>query len=118
MKYAYSAAQLAFKQEVEAFLSEHLPADLAHSVRCGAGISKDQLAAWTRVLNAKGWAAPHWPVAHGGVPGGIWCIATSSMLPVGNITPPSCRRLDLAWSGRQSPSTVPLSNKLNTCRKY
>jgi len=66
MKYAYSAAQLAFKQEVEAFLSEHLPAGLAHSVRCGAGISKDQLAAWTRVLNAKGWAAPHWPVAHGG----------------------------------------------------
>ena len=35
-------------------------------MRRGAGISKQELASWTKVLNAKGWAAPNWPQECGG----------------------------------------------------
>jgi alkylation response protein AidB-like acyl-CoA dehydrogenase len=55
-----------FKAEVEAFLQAELPQELAQKVRRGAGVSKAELAEWTRTLNAKGWAAPNWPLADGG----------------------------------------------------
>jgi len=66
MQYQLNAEQQAFKHEVETFLKETLPQSLADKVRCGAGVTKQELAAWTRTLNARGWAAPHWPEAHGG----------------------------------------------------
>ncbi len=66
MKFNFTTQQFAFKQEVESFLAENLPQDLADKVRCGAGVSKAELGAWTKVLNAKGWAAPNWPKEDGG----------------------------------------------------
>lgn len=48
------------------FLAEQLPASVAAKVKRGAGVSKEELTQWTRTLNAKGWAAPAWPVEHGG----------------------------------------------------
>jgi alkylation response protein AidB-like acyl-CoA dehydrogenase len=51
---------------VRVFLREQLPAPLSEKVRRGAPLRKDELIAWTRVLNGRGWAAPHWPEAHGG----------------------------------------------------
>src|SRR4029077_778076 len=32
----------------------------------GGGRTKDTLVTWQRILNAKGWAVPHWPVEWGG----------------------------------------------------
>ena len=29
-------------------------------------LEKQDLVTWQRILNAKGWAVPHWPVAWGG----------------------------------------------------
>ena len=66
MQYQLNAQQQKFKQEVETFLSKHLPAELADKVRRGEGVSKEELTSWTRVLNAKGWAAPNWPEECGG----------------------------------------------------
>ncbi len=66
MRYQLSAEQTSFKQEVEAFLSSSLPAATAAKVRSGAGVDKAELAEWTRILNARGWAAPNWPAVHGG----------------------------------------------------
>lgn len=66
MRYQLNQQQQIFKDEVEAFLRDNLPQDLADKVKCGASVSKPELTAWTRVLNDKGWAAPNWPVAHGG----------------------------------------------------
>jgi alkylation response protein AidB-like acyl-CoA dehydrogenase len=66
MRFDLTTEQKFFKDEVEAFLSEHLPAGVAAKVKRGAGVSKDELTQWTRTLNAKGWAAPAWPVEHGG----------------------------------------------------
>ncbi len=66
MRYQLNDEQAAFKSEVEAFLAAELPAEIAGKVRSGAGVNKAELADWTRTLNARGWAAPNWPVAHGG----------------------------------------------------
>jgi alkylation response protein AidB-like acyl-CoA dehydrogenase len=66
MQYQLTVEQEKFKAEVEAFLAAELPADVASKVRRGMGVSKAELGAWTKVLNAKGWAAPNWPVADGG----------------------------------------------------
>ena len=66
MKLALTPAQSAFRDEVRAFLRDRLPTTLASKVRRGAAVNKDELIVWTRILNARGWAAPHWSVAHGG----------------------------------------------------
>ena len=66
MRFDLTPEQRAFKDEVETFLRDHLPATVAAKVKRGAGVSKDELTAWTRTLNVKGWAAPAWPVEHGG----------------------------------------------------
>jgi len=66
MRFDLTTEQRAFQDEVETFLSEHLPSAVAAKVKRGAGVSKEELTQWTRTLNAKGWAAPAWPVEHGG----------------------------------------------------
>ena len=66
MRFDLTTEQQAFKDEVEAFLAEQLPASVVAKVKRGAGVSKEELTQWTRTLNAKGWAAPAWPEEHGG----------------------------------------------------
>ena len=66
MRYQLTVAQQSFKNEVEEFLAEALPTTLSNKVRCGSGVSKSELGQWTKILNAKGWAAPHWPQEYGG----------------------------------------------------
>ncbi len=66
MRMSLDAAQAAFQQEVRDFLGASLPEEIAAKVRLGAGVGKDELARWTRILNARGWAAPNWPATHGG----------------------------------------------------
>lgn len=66
MRFELTDELKAFRAEVELFLQAELPRELAQKVRRGAGVSKAELTRWTRTLNAKGWAAPNWPVADGG----------------------------------------------------
>jgi len=66
MQQSLTAEQTAFRDEIREFLRERLPADLRDRVRRGAGVGKAALAGWTRVLNARGWAAPNWPAESGG----------------------------------------------------
>ena len=55
-----------FQEEVRTFLSENLDLDLSRKVKLGYPISKEEQDGWTRTLNARGWAAPNWPVEVGG----------------------------------------------------
>ena len=66
MQYQLTVEQEEFKHEVETFLAAQLPPGVADKVRRGASVSKQELGDWTKTLNARGWAAPNWPVAHGG----------------------------------------------------
>jgi pimeloyl-CoA dehydrogenase len=58
--------QLAFRDEVRAFISERLPAEIRERLRGGLFPRKQDIVAWQRILNERGWAAPHWPKRYGG----------------------------------------------------
>jgi pimeloyl-CoA dehydrogenase large subunit len=66
MDLRYSPEERAFRDEVRAFLTENLPEDLRRRMIDGDYGNRDDLVFWSRVLNAKGWAVPHWPVEYGG----------------------------------------------------
>src|SRR5580693_784255 len=54
-----------FRAEVAAFIAENYPAQLRVEDP-GVELTKEQQLLWHRILHAKGWAAPHWPVEYGG----------------------------------------------------
>jgi len=59
-------SQLAFRDEVRRFVRERLPADIRERLRLGHPPRKQDTVTWQRILNEKGWAAPHWPREYGG----------------------------------------------------
>ncbi|MBB5514170.1 alkylation response protein AidB-like acyl-CoA dehydrogenase [Rubricella aquisinus] len=66
MDLTYTAEETAFREEVRAFLAEHLPRDLSEKVRLGRPLSKQDHEAWHSILNGRGWLAGNWPKAFGG----------------------------------------------------
>lgn len=60
------AADQAFRAEVREFVSRNLPADLRDRVVGFRRVDRDDYIRWQRILNDRGWAAPGWPVEHGG----------------------------------------------------
>ncbi len=58
--------EAAFRAELAAFAREHCPADIRALVASGSKITRDVYARWQQILHARGWAAPNWPVEHGG----------------------------------------------------
>ncbi|VFA93143.1 Acyl-CoA dehydrogenase fadE12 [Nocardia farcinica] len=68
MDFNWSAADLAFRDEVRAFLDEKLTPEIRRAGRLMTSVYPDHEAsmAWQRILHERGWAAPHWPVEYGG----------------------------------------------------
>ena len=66
MDLQFTPQEQAFRAEVQAFLKEQLPADLAHKVKAGLRMDKADLERWHAILNARGWLANHWPEQYGG----------------------------------------------------
>jgi alkylation response protein AidB-like acyl-CoA dehydrogenase len=61
-----TAEELAFRDEVRAFIRDHLPADIRDRMQQGHPAHKPDIVAWQRILNRKGWAAYNWPKEWGG----------------------------------------------------
>jgi len=63
-----TAEELAFRDEVRAFLAEALPPELREAGRRATSVFIDKRYSlpWQKILHAKGWAAPSWPKAYGG----------------------------------------------------
>ncbi len=87
----YTAEELAFRDEVRAFIAEHhTPEIRAKTAKSMTGyIDKDEHMAWQKALSKKGWIAPNWPVEHGG-PG--WSatqkyIYETEMMRAGTLRP-------------------------------
>src|SRR6202521_3929979 len=66
MDLRFTAEENAFRAEVRAFIEGALPASIREKMIEGRGLSKQEMIDWQRILNAKGWAVPHWPKEWGG----------------------------------------------------
>ena len=66
MNMNYTAEELAFRDEVRAFLDEKLPADIAAKVKGFRRLTKEDHQRWQKILSAQGWYATHWPEEYGG----------------------------------------------------
>ena len=66
MDLSYSAEEPAFRNEVRDWLAANLPADIRDKVTGYRGLAKEEYLRWHKILAAKGWSVPHWPVEWGG----------------------------------------------------
>ena len=66
MDLRFTPDEVAFRDEVRAFMRTALPPALRSKMIEGHRLVKDDLVNWQRILNAKGWAVPHWPTQWGG----------------------------------------------------
>jgi alkylation response protein AidB-like acyl-CoA dehydrogenase len=66
MDLTYTGDDLAFRDQVRAFLEAELPADLRHKVHNHLRLHKDDYVRWHRILARQGWVAPGWPREYGG----------------------------------------------------
>jgi len=65
MDIQFKPEDLAFRDEVRAFLKEKLTPEFKSAV-VGGQITKDAIVAWQKILYEKGWIAPNWPQKYGG----------------------------------------------------
>ncbi|MCB1363782.1 MAG: acyl-CoA dehydrogenase family protein [Rhodobacteraceae bacterium] len=66
MDLSYSPQELAFRDEIRAFLADRLPDDLRAKVRGEGELSKADMDRWHAILQQKGWLAQNWPKEFGG----------------------------------------------------
>jgi alkylation response protein AidB-like acyl-CoA dehydrogenase len=66
MDLRFTADELAFRDEVRAFIADNLPEDIRERMRLGHPAGKADTIRWQRILNEKGWAAYSWPKEWGG----------------------------------------------------
>jgi pimeloyl-CoA dehydrogenase large subunit len=62
----FTPDEIAFRDEVRAFMRTALPAPIRRKMIEARRLEKHDIITWQRILNTKGWAVPHWPVAWGG----------------------------------------------------
>jgi alkylation response protein AidB-like acyl-CoA dehydrogenase len=62
----FSKEELAFREEIRAFVAQKLPADIRDKVDHGQPLAQDDIVRWQKILHEKGWIAPNWPVEYGG----------------------------------------------------
>ena len=103
MQLAFTPEDEAFREEVRAFLRDHLPPELARKEATGFHLHRSEVDPWHRTLYKKGWVAPNWPKEHGG-PGwtpiqkylfeveyGLANAPEISLIALGMVGPVICR---------------------------
>ena len=98
MDLAFSAEDIAFRDEVRRFIAESFDEDLRTKLAQSKNgyLDRDGQLKWQRALYKKGWAAPNWPVEYGG-PG--W-------------TPSQKYIFDSETSAAGTPPVVPMGLKM------
>jgi alkylation response protein AidB-like acyl-CoA dehydrogenase len=66
MDLSYSDEEIAFRDEVRAFMKEKVTPDLRDKVRGMGELTKADMEGWHATLNARGWLAPNWTKKFGG----------------------------------------------------
>jgi len=66
MDLRFTPEENAFREEVRTFFKENLPDHIRKKAAEGIRYVKEDIVAWQRILNKKGWAVPHWRKEWGG----------------------------------------------------
>lgn len=66
MDLSYSDDEIAFRDEVRAFMKEKVTPELRDKVRGMGDLTKADMEGWHATLNARGWLAPNWTKKFGG----------------------------------------------------
>lgn len=66
MNLDYTPEELAFRDEVRAFLRAYLPHDIRDKLLSGRRATAEEIRRWQRILHSQGWGAPSWPKEFGG----------------------------------------------------
>jgi alkylation response protein AidB-like acyl-CoA dehydrogenase len=66
MDLAFTPEEQAFRENIRAWVRDHLPADISHKVHHALRLSRDDMQRWARILGQKGWLGHGWPRAFGG----------------------------------------------------
>ena len=66
MDLSYSPEELTFRNDVRGWLAANLPQDIRDKVVGYKSLARDDYIRWHRILAAKGWSVPQWPVEWGG----------------------------------------------------
>jgi pimeloyl-CoA dehydrogenase large subunit len=66
MDLRFTREEQAFRTEVRDFLRDALPEQIRQKMLARRHLEKEHWVTWQRILNAKGWAVPGWPVEYGG----------------------------------------------------
>ena len=66
MDLAFSTGDLAFRDEVRAFMAANVRPEYRLALRAGQRPMPDEMTEWQRRLAARGWGAPTWPTEYGG----------------------------------------------------
>jgi alkylation response protein AidB-like acyl-CoA dehydrogenase len=66
MDLSFSAEELAFRDEVRAFLRAELPEDISRRVKDGLAVRAEDYIRWQKILHKRGWGAPTWSKQFGG----------------------------------------------------
>ncbi|MGA2043684.1 MAG: pimeloyl-CoA dehydrogenase large subunit [Roseiarcus sp.] len=66
MDLRFTPEEIAFRDEVRAFVKASLPESIRRKTVEGRHPGRDDIIAWTRILHAKGWSVAHWPKEWGG----------------------------------------------------
>jgi len=66
MELTFTSEELAFRDEVRAFLAMSLSADTRRKVLEGLEVSRDDTLRWQQTLHRRGWGGPNWPREFGG----------------------------------------------------
>jgi len=68
MDLRFTEEENAFRDEVRSFFRTEIPAEIRRKVSEGRSLSREDYVISQRILNARGWAVPHWPLEWGGQP--------------------------------------------------
>lgn len=66
MDLSFSPEDIAFRDDVRAFVAANLSPETRRKVEDGRALDKSDVVDWQRTLNTRGWATPSWPASAGG----------------------------------------------------
>jgi len=66
MDLSFTPDEIAFREEARRFFRSEIPQAIRDKVAEGEGLTRDDMITSQRILNARGWATPNWPVQWGG----------------------------------------------------